>query len=226
MLHDQQSFLMGGAASAAQVTFGAAGTGAAELSSTPIAVPFPTGIAAGHFLLLHVAVTGSGLVTITTPAGWTLIDSRADAGASFRSAVFWKSATGSESGNQDVTYAADGVAIGRMYRFSHGSGVEAASGSVDETADTTVSAVNVTTTVDLAMAVQCFFHGANTTIGAITGESGADYTEAVAEFASATASALLSCQVAQVATATAITGGSATAGASGAHIMHGFAIKP
>lgn len=207
-----------------QVTFGAAGTGAGADALTPVSVPYPASITAGMFLLLHVVAQASFGVAITEPSGWTTINSQNN-GDTVISKIFWKRATGAESGNQDVeVFVPDVGAIGRMYRFSHGSAIEAAGGAMDTSGDTTINAVDLTTTVAKTMAVQCFWHSANTTIAALTGESGADYTEAAAEFNDVLGT--LSCQVAQVATPAAITGGTSTAGASGTHAMHGFAIKP
>lgn len=206
------------AGASAQVEFVAAGAGVSDADGT-ISVPYPAGIAADQFLLLHIYAAATGTPTVDTPGGWTLLDEE-----SAISVLFWKSATGGESGNQDVTYTADIGAIGRMHSFSHGSGVESVASATDASADTTVTAVDVTTLGGGRMAVQAIVVNNNTTVAAMTGESGADYTEAVAEYSAALST--LSLQVAEVSGAVAITGGTATVGTSSTDIVHGFAIKP
>lgn len=207
-----------------QVTFGEAGTGAAQDTSSPLSVPYPANIVAGSFLVLHVLVQASASASITTPAGWTLVTGL-NIAATARDFVYFKIADGSESGSLDVTFGGTSAeAFGRMYRFSHGSGVEAAS-SASQTADTTIESEAVTSTVPLAMVVQCLTHLANATIAVILG-SNASYSEAAAEFGDANMPATISCQVATLATPTAVTSGSATAGSSAGHNAHGFVIKP
>lgn len=229
MEYYQQSFLMGGAGDGVvQVTFGDAGTGAGNDASSPIPVPYPSGISAGDFLLLHVVASNAiAAPTITTPSGgWALIDSRSDTGLHKRSSIFWKTADGSETGSLDVSFGGSTNAIGRMYRFSHGSGVEAASGAFDTTGSNAfANVVSVTTTVAKALAVQCIWALQNTTVAAITGESGGDYTEAVAEFNDATLG-VLSLQTAEMASAGLISGGTAALGVNSIDVVHGFAILP
>ena len=209
-------------------TFLSAGTGGSEAPvSGTLQVPYPATVAANNFLLLHVVAKDSGGPAITTPSGWTSFSARVSSDTLLSSALYWKLAAGTETGNLDVTVTADTVAAGRIYRFSSGSGVEAAGSAVTDASGTGMSAVNVTTLGSDRLAIQCFFAKVNTTIGNISGETNADYTEAVAEYASATGPVIFSCQAAAVASATAITGGSATLASAGTYrVRHGFAIKP
>lgn len=212
-----------------QAAFAAAGTGAQEVPlSGTLGVAYPTGIVFGSFLLLHVFLSHSAAPTITTPTGWTLIDSQAD-GANFRSSVYWRRADGTESGSLAVTVSGgDTFAGGRMYRMTGGNGVEAAGGARTAGAGTAMDAVNVTTLGPARLAVQMFATAvSSTTLGDISGESNADYTEAIAEFHSATGGFMLQLQTATIASAAAITGGSATLGTNGTQrTRHGFAITP
>lgn len=78
---------------------GTASTGTNVSSFTP---SFPA-VQANDILLLYVYFYG-GTVTITTPAGWTAIDSTnyANLPNSPTAGLFWKRATGSESGTETV----------------------------------------------------------------------------------------------------------------------------
>lgn len=205
-------------------TFVAAGAGGYE---APVAgtlqVPYPASIIAGQFLVLHV-VSQDASASITTPSGWTLItDSAALVGGTL-SAVYWKKAAGTESGNLDVTLTGGTRCGGRIYQFSRGSGVEAA-GTIAETAsDSDITIQNVTTLGNRRLACQCLWVQNNTTMADITGESGANYAEAVAEYSNT--GLTLGLQTAVVNTPTAITGGTCVIGtATSNKIAHGFAIK-
>lgn len=209
-----------------QVTFGAAGTGDAVAGGMGTISPtYPTGITSGMILLLQIGAVDTTAPSITTPSGWTALT---DSGvATGRQRAYWKVADGTETGTLAVTITQDSGAIARIYRMSAGSGIEAAGSARTAASGTGMSAVNVTTTGTLECAVQMLFAAVNTTIGDIAGESGADYTEAVAEFASATSGSILSLQTATAAAPATITGGSATLGAAGTErIRIGFAILP
>lgn len=203
-----------------QVSYQAAGAGSTG------AIGYPTGIAAGHVLVLHQMVGDSGgAPSITTPSGWTLMASTTS--GLIRSSTYRKIADGTESGSITLSITGDDLGrAGRMYRMSAGIGHESASSAADAASGTAMDAVDVTSTQDLSLACQCMgASGTSTTIGNITGESGGDYTEAVAEYASG--AYILSFQVATLATAGSITGGSATLGASRSNrIRHGFVINP
>jgi len=201
-----------------------AGTGGYEAPvSGTLQVPYPATVVAGNFLLMHV-VAQDAAAAITTPAGWTLIDTYSSI-ASTLSNVFWKRADGTETGNVDITTTAGIRCGGRIYRFTRGSGVEAAASTGETGSDSDITIQNVTTLGSRRLACQCLWIQNNTTMANITGESGADYTEATAEFGNT--GFTIGLQTAQVATAAAITGGTCTIGAATTNkIAHGFAIKP
>lgn len=218
--------LAAGGVSLTQVTFLDAGSGAIEVPvSGTFQVPFPATVAAGNFLVLHIYLQDTTAPAVTTPSGWTAITS--ETGSVLQGHTFYKIATGAESGNLDVTCTADTFVAGRIYRFSHGSGVEGAASARLNPSNATMTCVAVTTLGVLRCAVQLFGANVNTTIGSVTGETNADYTEAVAEYATASGPVIISCQTASIAAAVAITGGTATLGTAGAfRIRHGFAITP
>lgn len=220
--------VLGAVQALAAPTFLSAGTGGQEkpLSGT-MQVPYPATVAAGNFLLLQVYASDSGQgPSVTTPSGWTLIKNQTGATPGAMHASY-KIATGSESGNLDVTVsAADAFAAGRIYRFSGGLSFEAAGSAITTASATAMTCVDLTTLGAQRLAVQLFGATVNTTIGNISGETNADYTEAVAEYAD-TGPVTLSCQIATIAAAIAISGGSATLGAAGTdRVRIGFAITP
>ena len=205
-----------------------AGAGATEAPvSVTLQVPYPATVVAGNFLLCQVYAVDTGVAaTVDLPAGWTGIRSIVSADGFARMRSFYKTADGTETGNLDVTTSGGDFSAGRIYRFSHGSAVEADSGTNTDSSGTGMTAVDLTTLGPNRRAVQLLGANVNTTIGDIAGESGADYTEAVAEYANA-AGVIISCQTALVPAAAAITGGSATLGSAGIYrIRHGFAIVP
>lgn len=80
---------------------------AATSASTTVAPAYPAGLAADDILILAVNFSGDG-VTVTTPADFTQIGNTETFAEDpstndMMSAVYWKRATGSESGNLTVT---------------------------------------------------------------------------------------------------------------------------
>jgi len=213
-----------GASQLSMPAFIAAGAGGYEAPvSGTLQVPYPASIIAGQFLLLHV-VAQDASPTISTPSGWTLIDSNSSVGGTL-SSVFYKRASGSESGNLDVTVTAGTRCGGRIYQFTRGTGTEATGSTAETASDSDITIQNVTTLGKLRLACQCLWVQNNTTMADISGESGANYTEAVAEYSNT--GLTIGLQTAAVTSATAITGGTCAIGAATSNkIAHGFAIKP
>ena len=113
------------------VTFGAVGTRFAggTNAATPIAIAYPTGITAGQMLLLFVTVKVN-TITVTTPSGWNLLldisggtgASALDAGTT-RTYVFWREATGLETGTVSVAFSATPTGhTGYIVRYTKGAG--------------------------------------------------------------------------------------------------------
>lgn len=85
-------------------SFGAAGaitTTGTGLGLTTVA--YPASISAGDYLELSVAVSSVVGVTVNTPAGWTQVYQAAAPSNTVQLAVFYKFASGSESGTLSLT---------------------------------------------------------------------------------------------------------------------------
>lgn len=187
---------------------------------------FPATVVQGNFLLLHVALSDSTSPTVTTPTGWTAIGGFPAGASVTKQFAYYKVADGTETGSESVTITNDAGGASRIYRFSSGSGAEAADGSRTAASSTSMPATDVTTLGNNRLVCQLFAAWTNTTIGDITGETGTDYTEAVAEYANALP-VLIQLQTGQMAIMGSITGGTATLGAASTNrLSYGFAIKP
>lgn len=215
--------------------FGAAGTGAATTSSSSISVPYPASIEAGDLLILQVLNWSSGGSGITTPSGWTQIGA-GHQGSGGEHRAYYKAAVGTESGSLSVSTNSGGSigSYGRMYRFDSaaniGTVIEAAAVGTGSTA--VIADTGVITTGDNRVAVNLVALKDNLAIGAFTGATGGTWAEATAEFTSATGQdACLQIQIADMAAAATINGGSFTvdsAVAPGSQNWSaiGFAILP
>lgn len=85
-------------------------------AATSLAVPHPTGISAGDLLLLWVAVSVATVPNL--PAGWTsVVSGSSGSSQSPAQRVYYKVATGSETGNQTVTMS-NSTSRGQMWRIS------------------------------------------------------------------------------------------------------------
>ncbi len=90
---------------------------ASSTGGTTVDVPFMGTINADDILVMH--VIAGALDSWTTPTNWNLIGSQQYTGtASLTYAVFWKRATGSESGNETVTFGTTETLAGVMSRYS------------------------------------------------------------------------------------------------------------
>ena len=212
---------------------------------TGISVDHPsTNISAGDVLVIHCAAQGGGStdgITIDTPSGWTALGATASASGAERSTLFWMRATGTEAGTSvtitgtfDVaatpTHDSGNVVGARIYNFRNvlGTGTPyEGHASTANAASTTIPATNITTSTNNALACQFVFIAEDDAMSSFAGEAGADYTEAIAEYTTTTGNDIaIQLQIADVATAGAITGGSQTIGTSQVSIVHGLAFKP
>ncbi|MGQ9719231.1 MAG: hypothetical protein ACUVWK_05280, partial [Nitrososphaerales archaeon] len=96
-----------------QVTFVSAGTGSGVAGDPKPA--YPTGLQANDLILLQVTVR-STTATVTTPSGFTLLYGPDSTGTG-RQWIYYKFATGSESGTITVDQSGTTCAIARMYAF-------------------------------------------------------------------------------------------------------------
>jgi hypothetical protein len=120
------------------------GTGYSAALGASVDVPYPTGLTANTAILMFIGqkpnIANSG--TVTTPTGWTLIDSR-PAGGNYGSLLFadvgntnlyvFKKdvVTGTETGSLTVTLNTNDVTWGFMVRTSYATGNTVEYGSAD-----------------------------------------------------------------------------------------------
>lgn len=185
---------------------------------------------AGTRAYLHIFVRNASGQAPTTPTGWSLVagpHSTDLAGTpTARQWVFREDTnrTGSESGTLSVTFAAgSSQKTARMYAVTNDSG------SAVEDVDTSSGAVQpvnmppVTAGGNCRLAV-CFIGcDDDDTIDSSTGESGGDWTEAVAEYLGGI-NTMINLQTAALATGGTITGGSATLSNDDGWVCSSFAI--
>lgn len=148
-------------------------TGFGVANTASVTVTKPTGLAVGDVML---AFVGDNLTGITAPAGWTLLDSDdATSGALWRSAVYYKVATGSEGASYNFTSQNTGapfwVAISAYRGVDPVTPVQDASLTQGTTA-TTLAAPSVTTTSECLILTHRCSRRASATIMTYTGASG------------------------------------------------------
>jgi hypothetical protein len=218
-----------------QVTYVSAGDGSASsgLGYWPYTPTYPTpsypsNLQANDLILLQVTVRDT-FNTPSTPAGFTLLYGPDSTGTG-RQWIYYKFATGTESGTITITIGGTNCKTARMYAFRNvatsnsyeGGGFNTGTGS-------TINAQSVTTTDTKRLAVSFVFVNDNNAVDSFTGETGGDWTEAVSEFTSSEGSdGCVQLQTATMASTGTITGGSDYMG-YGVYDPWGvraFALKP
>lgn len=207
-----------------QVTYVSAGTGSG-IAGDPTPA-YPAGLETNDLILLQVTVR-STTATVTTPAGFAPLYGP-DSSGTGRQWIYYKFATGTESGTITVDQSGATCAIGRMYAFRNvalSSFTEG--GGFGTGAVATISAQAVTTTNVKRLAVSFVFVNDNNAVGSFTGETGGDWTEAVAQFTTTSGSdGCVQLQTATMASAGTITGGSYTMSAADPWGVRAFALIP
>jgi hypothetical protein len=164
----------------------------------------------------------------TTPDGWTVLYGPDATSTLVRQWIFYKFATGSETGSVSVTAAIAVTKLGRMYAFRNvkttvpfvegggfGAGTVAA-----------ISAKTVITTNVERFAVSFVFVSDDNAVGSFTGETGGDWTETVAEFVTGLGNdGCIQLQGATMASASTISGGTYTMAAADQWGVRAFALK-
>jgi len=210
-----------------------------ETTGAALNLVCPATVDVNDILIAHVSHTA--LTTApSTPADWTLLSGPHNIGqatAVGRSWVFGKLAVGTEDGTT-VSFGTAGGTNGRWGRIYSFSGwvsgtitdvVPAASFSNIEGETATISMPSVTTTVDGAMAVALCAIDDNNTQASATGESGGDWTEAVAEYTNSTfgpQGVSAGIQTAAMASIGTISGGSFSQVSTDESSNIGFEIRP
>jgi hypothetical protein len=213
--------------------------GAGGFAITP---SYPAGCVAGDLLWIQVGAQAGGTLDAVTHAaisGWTAFAPVASASGRESHTLYWKRASGGETGTVTVTGSFDktgspttnasNVVIAQIHRFTSvvGSGTpyEGNSGTANA-ASTTVPAENITTTTNNCLACQFVFVAEDESLVSFTGESGVDYVEVAESSTTAGGDIAIQLQVGDKATAGAITGGTMTIGTSQISIVYGFGLKP
>ena len=212
----------------AQVTYNSAGSGAT--GTTSISTAYPGNLSAND-IILYVVLIGDTTNTPTTPTDFALLFGP-DTTAVQRGYVYWKRATGSESGSLSVTTNATAQCRARMFSFR---GVRSA-GTIYEGESATTSGSDdqffdqgVTTTGTLELAINILFIGDDRDTDSMTGETGGDWTQAVAEYENTTGTpdGTIDLHIATMAAAGTINGGSTVdTGTVTNYAVRGFALLP
>jgi len=209
--------------------YSSAGAGTSVALDTTLSVAYPATVAAGDLLLLHVMLRESGH-TVTTPTGWDVLASDIDNTFSIICTLFGKIAAGTETGSLAVDVGGGAAPYGaRIYKITGNQTTagytEGVSNSGIGDASATVTDAGVTTTGVDRLALNFVAVNGTAGLSSFTGETGGDWTEAVAEYTDATNGIQLQLQTATIASAGTINGGSFT-GDGGQYIVIGIAVLP
>lgn len=206
----------GSGAALAQVTFEQAGTGSALASVGDLTPSFPvTGVQAGDIFILHASIRNP-FITINQPAGWTPVATQLDiAGVALAvHSIFYKIATGSETGNLTVSFTVDStdVKCARIYRLRGGTVTTLISGGSTGggTGTMTIAAPTVVCTAK-SLAISLIYEADNQAFLEYTGETGGDWSLATALFSTSLgADSILGIMISTMSSAGTISGGSTT----------------
>lgn len=216
--------------------FGTAGAGQLTATSGAALTPaLPASVTAGDLLIAHVFYGGSTTAP-DTPADWTLLDGPRSLSTPATNGRVWtygKVAVGSDAAPAFGTQAVTTPRRGRVYRFT---------GVLSDTVSNIVGAFNFETGTSAAvsdvgvatgadafdyLACQLVAIAENPTIGDFTGETGGNWTEAVAEYTGTTGTpdTLLQLQTSVVSPSTTINGGTVTPSTTNPWGVVGFYIR-
>lgn len=202
------------------------GAGAGANGTGAIAPGYPS-VTAGDLLLLH-AVVASATATVTgAPSGFTLLSGPDNnTGDTLRQWLYGKIASGSESGTESITISGTNVRLGRIYGFT-GQVTSSVAAAVEDItsggqASGTITMPQVDTTGPNELAVALIAADGTADPGDATGETGGDWTEAVASY-QMPATAWVQLQTAAMPSAGTISGGS-FAGGNSVFIRYGLAV--
>lgn len=216
-------------------SFIGASTGTTNTASNTLAINYPSGIQANDIIICAVegedsAGTSAGDTTITDVTNFTMQAQIDGGGGKSGGAVFYKRATGSESGTETATMNSllgTRAMTGTMWLFRGciTTGDPTNGGSAqDNAASSTWSQKTLTTTVDNCLAVHIITAVADSaTAGSFTGATGGNWIEASIYSA---ANGTLQLQTAAMYSAGTISGGSVTASVSGKYGATVFGLKP
>lgn len=134
---------------AAQAAITFVGSVAKDDNDDALKINRPAGVQSGDLLIAQIAVRGDAAVSITPPAGWTLLRRDTAVGGSppLSVALYTKTAGSSEPGNYTWTFAGKRRAAGIIAAYRGASGIDAHGGQATNTASSLITAPSVTATV-------------------------------------------------------------------------------
>jgi flagellin-like protein len=207
-----------------QVTFVSAGAGSGTTGNPK--PKYPSGMQSGDLILLQVSVQDTS-TTPTTPDGFTALYS-ADSTGTGRQWIYYKFATGSESGKLTVSISGSVTKMARMYAFSNVSLSNICEdASLGFGTGSEIDAQSVSTVGDSRLAVSFVFVCDNNNVGSFVGGTGGEWVEAVSEFKTSSGSdGCMQLQIATMPIAGQLTGGSYTMSDSDPWCVRAFALIP
>jgi hypothetical protein len=213
-----------------QVIYVSAGTGSYSTSNPTPA--YPSSFQAGDLILLQVAVMDVSN-TPTTPSGFTILYGPDQSGTNDddrgRQWIYYKFASGSETGTLTITIGGSELKLARMYAFRNVAPTSFnEGGSFLSDNDDVIDAPSVATTGDRRLAVAFVFLTNDYSVGSFTGETGGDWGEAISEFMTDTSDdGCIQLQIATMATMGTISGGNYDTGSNNVYWgVRAFALKP
>ncbi len=211
-------------ATAINVTFVGAGSGSGTTGNpTP---SYPTGLQANDLILLQVTVRDT-VTTPTIPSGFTLLYGPDSTGIG-RQWIYYRISDGTQTGTITVTIGNSTVKIARMYAFRNVALSNfAEGGGFGFGTVSTISAQSVTTGGPKRLALSFVFENYNNAVDSFTGETGGDWTEAVAEFSTTAGSrGCVQLQTAAISPNGTISGGNYTMSSAQRWGVRAFALVP
>jgi len=217
-------------------SFISASTGTTNTAADTLAINYPSSIQAGDFIVCAVIGEDANGTTLgdTSIASLTNFSTGFDSviqgpTGKYSTAVYYKIATGSESGTETATMTNVGgprSMSGIMYLLrggqTTGTPIENGSSS-DNAASSTWNQRSIATAAAARLAMHVLMSPTSTTTASFTGESSGDFTEANTY---ASGNATIQLQTAGAPNAVTISGGSMTAGASARYTQTVAALKP
>jgi hypothetical protein len=207
-----------------QVTYDCAGSGTSGTGT--LYVQYPWSLSANDLILLQIVVRDT-TNSPATPSGFTLLYGP-DSSGTGRQWIYYKFASGSESGTKSISISGSSLKLARMYSFENVvvSSNFYESGGFGTGSTATVYAQSATTTVSKSLVVSFNFATDDRDINAFTSESGGDWREIVSNFESGYGGgASIEAQKATMTSTGTISGGSYTMSGSASWGVRAFVLK-
>jgi hypothetical protein len=197
-------------ACAQQVTFQQAGTGSASASLGSLAPAYPVaGLNSGDLFIMFLWSKASFTTNLATFSDWVPAIF-GTVGTDFYWGIYYKIASGAESGNVTVGFTTDPatVKMARIFRFRNTVNPSFSNHTIGFGTDNTIELPTISATQGNSLLVSFIAVGDDNTIAAATGATGATYTEPTPEFTtSAGTDGCLGINIATIPSATTVSGG-------------------